>query len=182
MARTVPMTEPTVLTAGSSWQWDRSFAEFPAGEGWVLAYHLRGPGALDTEAAEIVASGDTFQVRIPASRTGIEAGTYRLAGYVSLNGERHQVHNTLVSVFPDVSGADDAGLSHAEKTLALIEAAIEGRIPADAETVQINGRAITHIPVAELVKLRGSYRSLVWRERNPGQIGPSVKVRFGQPS
>lgn len=178
MARTTPTTEPVQLTAGDSWAWDRSFSAFPAADGWSLTYHLRGAASLDIAAA---VAGAGFEVRVPATSTSaLPAGSYRLAGYASNGAERIEVYNAVLTVLPNFAAAGaDAGLSHAERTLRIIEAAIEGRISSDMESYQVNGRAITKIATPELVRLRGHYASRVWRERNPGRLGATVEVSFG---
>lgn len=65
-----------------------------------------------------------------------------------------------------------------ERTLAVLEAAIAGRLPAGIESYQIAGRAVNKIPMKELVQLRGQYRAAVWRQQNPGKLGVPYEVEF----
>ena len=49
--------------------------------------------------------------------------------------------------------------THAERMLALIEAALEGRIPRGLESTNIDGQQIDRIPIAQLHALRVKYRT-----------------------
>lgn len=74
-----------------------------------------------------------------------------------------------------------------EKTLAAIEAVITARMnggspSADIEAYHIAGRAVTKISPTELLRLRGTYRALVWRQQHPGKLSKPRKVEFNQES
>lgn len=180
MAASIPTQEPTQVIAGDSWQWNIAYGDYPASEGWVLAYAFRGPTDLSTGSGDITVDGDGWQIRIPASATNLTAGPYRLIGYVTKTGERFTVYDAALLVLPNPITAVNAQ-SHAERTLAVIDAAIEGRLTADVESYQIHGRSVSKIPMSELVKLRAIYASAVERERNPGQFGRAVEVEFVAP-
>lgn len=184
VARTIPTCEPTELTAGDSWEWDRTDLgpDYLPSDGWALSYALSGAAA-DVIAinATTSTSGDYFEVRVPAATTArYVAGTYRLVGYVTKSPDRFPAFSGVLRVLTNYAVAVPA-LSNDETTLAAIEAAVSGRLTADIEEYQINGRAVKKIPMAELVKLQGIYRSRVARERNGGRWG-KVEVWFGQPS
>ena len=67
--------------------------------------------------------------------------------------------------------------THNKRVFAAIKDAIEGRITTDTQSFAINGRAVSQIPIEELLRLKGLYAAAVRRERT-GKIGPSVSVRF----
>lgn len=180
MAASIPTQEPTQVIAGDSWQWDIAYGDYPASDGWALAYAFRGPTDLDTGSGDVTVDADGWQVRIPATVTNLTAGPYRLIGYVTKGTERFTVYDAALLVLPNPVTAVNAQ-SHAERTLAVIDAAIEGRLTADIESYQIHGRSVSKIPMSELVKLRAIYASAVERERNPGQFGRSVEVHFVAP-
>jgi hypothetical protein len=69
-----------------------------------------------------------------------------------------------------------------ERTLAAIEAVIGGRATSDIEAYQIAGRAVTKIPMKELLRLRGIYKAVVWRQQHPGKIGKPWKIDFSTES
>jgi hypothetical protein len=65
---------PDSFSAGSTVVYRRSLPDYPASAGFVLALHLRGPGALDVEAD---ADGDDFVVTLKGSETAdLAAGDY----------------------------------------------------------------------------------------------------------
>jgi len=76
---------------------------------------------------------------------------------------------------------------HCEKTIAAIEATIEGRITVDLEHTEVastdgSKRVITKIPVAELIKIRQKYLSELESIRAAEGVSPggrrNVLVRF----
>ena len=67
--------------------------------------------------------------------------------------------------------------THAERTFAVIEAALEGRLTKDLESYQIAGRSISKIPVETLMKMRGRYAGLV-REERTGRATRRHLIRF----
>jgi hypothetical protein len=173
-------TEPTTLTAGDSWRWDRYDSDHPPSDGWTLAYHLVGAAKHDITGALVTGAGDHFEVRVPAATTAtIAAGRYVLAAYASKDGNRFEVYRDVLVVQPDMATLTDAR-SHAEKALEAIEAAIEGRLTKDLAGFSVNGRAVQHIDMAALKRLHGIYSHKVWQERNPGRLGPRVEVRFAR--
>ncbi len=164
---------PSSFAAGTTVKLRRSLADFPASAGWTYELFLRGAGALDADGT---ADGDDFLVTIPATgaggTAGLAAGTYRWLERLTKAGEVYDGDTGVVAVTIDL-GAAAAGdaQTHAERSLALIEAAIEGRIPEGMESYQVAGRAVSKIPIADLVKLRGLYAAQVATDRNGGQLG-----------
>lgn len=67
--------------------------------------------------------------------------------------------------------------THASRTLALIEAAIEGRIPAGLSMTIINGQNITRIPLEQLCQLRNEYRAEVRAELDAARIASGLPSR-----
>ncbi len=173
-----PLDElPASFEAGTTVKLRRSHADYPASAGWTLTLYLRGVGTLDAEATE---SGDDYLVTLAADDTAaLAAGTYRWVERVEKDGEVYTAATGVVSVTLDlaVAEAGDAQ-THAERTLALIEAALEGRIPQGMESYQVAGRAVTKIPIKDLADLRGIYAAKVWRERNAGKLLPAAQLRF----
>lgn len=169
---------PPHFAAGTTVKLRRSHADYPASD-WDLTLHLRGASILDVDATP---DGDDFLVTIPAADSdGLTPGTYRWAERVSDGTEVYTAATGVVEITLDMATATaGAAQSHAERTLALIEAALEGRIPEGMESYQVAGRAVTKIPIAELAKLRGIYAAKVWREKNPGKMLPPVQLVFAR--
>jgi hypothetical protein len=185
LAPTVPQTEPTKLVIGDFWTWTKVLSTYPPVDGWVLSYSIRGVSTL-ADVNVVVASNVTtgvYTVTVtPAVTAALAAGAYKWQSYATLAGNRYTVDTGVFTVVPNLSALTGAqGQTHAEKTLALIEAAIEGRVPADFEHYTIAGRQIQKIPILTLVKLRAIYQSKVYRLQNPGQLGPQVLAQMNNP-
>lgn len=174
--------EPTTLTAGSSWQWDVTYSDYPPSDGWALTYVFRGPEDYTTQDGETDADGDTYQVRIPKANTDLTAGAYRLVGYVDDGIDRFVVYDAPLTVLANPTTAVNAA-SHDEEMLALIDAAIESRLTGSTgvRSFTVNGRAVEYWSLEELLKLQSVYRSRVARQRRGGQL-ESWTVRFGAPA
>lgn len=168
MVLTVPTCEPKAVTAGSSWQWDKTLPDYLPSDGWTLKYALRGPSVLDL-AADTSELGDYFEVRtLPAATAALAPGRYRLLAYVDNGTDQFDILAGTIVVNPDIRAmAEGDGESENEQVLTLIKARISGRLPADRENFQINGTAITRIPIEQLVQLQRVYELRVLFERDP---------------
>jgi hypothetical protein len=181
---TIPSIEPEVARAGDTWKWSKSFASYPVSEGWALSYSFRGASVLLDADVTIQANVVDWSVSVAANKTApLIPGTYRWAAFVTKAGERYTADEGVLVVERNLStaAAGDA-LSHAEKTLAIVEAALAGRLTADIEEYLINGKQVRKIGVPELKKLRKQYRNEVWRQRNGNKLGPQHQLTFGRAS
>ena len=197
MAPVTPTGEPADLVIGDSWRWRiPDHADYPNSESWTLEYDFVGVGILLVANITIAfqTSGDDqdhWLVTVAAATTAaIDDGRYDLfkrfvgsgthAGRTETIGRDGKLGGApfSVSVREDPRVAT-AGLfqSHAEKTLALINTALEGRLTKDFESYQIAGRSISKIPVRDLYALRSRYAAAVRQERT-GRIGRKVEVEF----
>lgn len=184
MAPVVPSTEPTVFTAGDTVKWTKAFADYPPSESWTLTYYFRGVSALD-KAATGAPTDAVYSVTLAAADTAIlKAGRYSWVAIVTKAGERYVAGRGVLTVLADVATADAGDLqTHAEKMLALIEQELYNRVSnqRSIETYQIDGRAISKIPIGDLKRLRGQYRGELAGLRNPGKFGVPVGAVFGRP-
>lgn len=186
MSPAIATTEPDVLIAGDTWQWDKHVADYSAADGWQLSYVFQGTERLPLAwSAEVVAhpNGVDFRVTVPADTTkGLTPGTLLWQAYVTKAAERHTVDSGSITLKANfATAAAGSQRTHAEKTLAVLKAAIEGRLTADIESYQIHGRAVNKIPMEQLVKLRGRYEAMVYRERHPDLLFTPVEVVFRNP-
>ena len=182
MAAEIPTSEPLEIVAGDTVKWTKSLPDYSATE-WTLRYRIIGAGVDHEATVTVVGSG--WSVEFAASlMTAIVADlTCRLVGWVEAASEKWTIYDDYVRVLPNLRTATAANLKTTEvATLEVIEAAISGRLTADMESYQIDGKSVTKIPVLQLMQLRGTYRALVWRQQNPGKSFPSVKTRFVSPS
>jgi len=184
VAADIPTNEPAELRAGDTWKWTRSLADYPA-SAWTLKYRFKSP----TAGFEITAttSGNDYAITVTAATTaGYAAGTYTWIAWVEGGtSEKYTVDTGIMAVDADYrSGTATAALddrSHARKTLAAIESWIESRNPGVAE-YEIAGRRMKYIPVADLLKLRQSYKTEVSAEEAAEAIrnglGTSRRIQF----
>jgi hypothetical protein len=122
------------------------------------------------------APGDT-QPLLPAGAGASVPLTYVERLIAAADGEIMDVVNGRIMCEPNLALANaGAALSYEEQTLLVLEAAIQGRLTADIENYSIAGRSVSKIPARELLALRGQFKAIVWRQRNPGRITQTVDV------
>lgn len=173
----VASTKPTRLNAGDSASWVASLPAYPASSGWSLSFALVNSTASHPIAA--TALGDDFEVSISSSASiGYTPGVYTLIGYVAKGGERIQVSESRLDVFPDVTVAADRR-TQAERTLAAIEDLLEGKADDDQQMIQYAGRTLSRYTFDQLEAIRSRLKRTVAREqaRKAGHKG-SIGVRF----
>lgn len=163
--------------AGSSLYWDATYPDFPPSEGWALAYYVTGPAIRAWSGGTYInASGETYQVRIPATQTEAmpAAGTYRLIARVSKAGEVHEIYNESLLVLANPATAVAAS-SHARQMRDAIRAAFLAAAP-DAHLVSfsINNRSQTYSREDAKAEL-AHWEYLVALEDNPdGRLSHAV--------
>ena len=166
---------PDEFAAGTTVTYTRSVADFKATDGWVLSLYLNGA---TQHSFGSTASGANFIVTIPATET-FKPGVYQWRERVAKAGEVHEVGAGSVAIEKDIATAVPGDMqSWEEKQLAVVEDAIAGRLSSDMQSYQIAGRAVTKIPMEELLKLRGQLARAVWQQKNPGKFGPTVLATF----
>ena len=182
----IPTNEPASLRAGDTWKWTKTLADYPA-SAWTLKYRFKSA----TAGFEITAttSGTDYDITVAAlTTTGYTAGTYTWIAWVEGGtAEKYTVDTGVMAVSADYrAGTATAALddrSHARKTLAAIEAWIESRSPGVARYA-IAGREMQYIPLADLLKLRQTYKSEVAAEdaaeaiRNGTGTGRRIQFRL----
>lgn len=186
MAPQIPVGEPTTIVAGDTVQFTKGLGDFSALDGWVLKYRLFGPVGtaatplVDKTVTGAVQGGGWLVAFAPADTAAINAdGTFRLVGQVSLSGETHTIYDAVVVIDANpLTTTPVASQTHADRALALIEAAIEKRLPADMEHYQIDGKSVGKIETRQLMRLRARYRHEVWRQRHPTLAAPQRTVVF----
>lgn len=179
MSAEIPSSEPLEIIAGDTVLWHKVLADYSIAGGWTLKYRIIGTG-INLEKIATDDSG-TYLVTIAAADLAaiVAEAVCRLVGWVEKGAEKWTVYDDYCRVQPNLRTATaDQLKTKAAKTLEAIEAALEGRITADLESYQVNGRAVTKIPIKELQELRAAYTTIVWREQNRGASFPSHEIRF----
>ena len=180
-------SEPSQITAGDSLAWSASFSDYLPGDGWTLSYGLTGASTQRIDATT-GPDGLSFAVALPTTATAAwTPGCYLLTAFVNRgNGtERVTLYSRALEVLPNPTAA--APTTHAQRCLALIEAAMEGRIPRGLEETTIDGQMISRIPMKELFDLHEKYEAKVKDETALARAAAGVQrrnqiyVRFRRP-
>lgn len=168
---------PESFAAGTTVKWTSNYADYPASAGWTAKVHLAGVTLLSADAT---ASGNSFQFTLAADATKeLHAGNHQWREIVEKAGEKFIAASGNVRVEPNIEAATAGTMaSWEEATLAVVEAALAGRLTTDMESYQIAGRAIVRIPASELMKIRRDLRAVVDAQARPGKLGPTVVVQF----
>ena len=174
---------PKTITAGVTLNFRATLTAYPASSGWSLVAYLRGNSAIDLNSQ---ADGNQHLFNIPADTTkNYKAGHY---GYslraIHTTGLIDEIESGVVEIKADLATVTENSdlRSHAQKTLAAIEAVIENRATLDQERYRINNRELYRTPFDTLVKLRGFYRAEVSREQakacGKSIFGKVIRVRL----
>jgi hypothetical protein len=177
MSIAISTFEPDTIIAGDTVEWTQSISDYPATDGWTLKYSFQLIGSTeDPITFEASASGRDYSVSItPAVSAEWASGNYIWTAFVDDGTDRHRVGTGTVSVLPNPEMA--AGGTHATRTLALLELAIEGRIPAGLEQTTIDGQSILRITMPDLVLLRNKYASEVRAEQDRARVASGQASR-----
>lgn len=178
---------PATIIQGDTPSWPVSVANYPATDGWSLICKLVGTAGVITITA--AASGADYLFTVTAATSAAWAvGSYRWQYYVEKGSgptlKRVTVDSGTITIeqgFATVSTATDTRTAN-EKILDAIDAVIAGTATTDQQEITIDGTTIKRRTPMDLIKLRGLYAHKVWRERNPGKLGPAVRVTFGDPA
>lgn len=184
----IPDVVPDHFPAGTTVKFTRSLDDFLPSDGWGYTIYLNGLTQKFNKAATVV--DGIFQVEfVPSDTAALNPGPFRYAerlvndGSVdaSLTGETYDItgDELVINIEPNVASAV-AGVFNTfeERTLAVVEAAISGRLTSDIQAYQIAGRSVSKIPIAELRCIRGELKAAIWRQNNPGQLGVPFRVTF----
>jgi len=173
---------------GESLEWQKSFADYPASDGWALNYYFRGAGT--GLRVEGTADGDSFLIFVSASSTAaFTAGTYYYQGFISLETEKILVDSGEVKVLPTLTDEYETfdGRSQYKIALDAIDALIAGKATLDQQEYTIGNRQLKRYPIPDLILLRDKYAALYASEiraenRKKGKgIFKNSYVRFQKP-
>jgi len=155
--------EPTKLHAGDSVTWSRDEPGYPASAGWALRYVFSGPDRYTVDAQ----GGAPYLVALNAEATASwPPGLYRWVALALRGDQRLTVATGTVEVSPNLETAEPSDArGHAQRMLAMIEAALEKRIPKDQQSYEIDGMRLDRIPIERLDALRTKYRREVQRDK-----------------
>jgi hypothetical protein len=177
---TRPTAIPAQLTAGDSWTWERSHADYPADDGWVLSYGIVGDELVEWEPGWATTEGSVHVVTIPMAATAkLKAGgSYRFVEMVTKASERTSLTNSVHIVEADpIQFAAGDGISWARRMVRTIEAFLEGHLEDGLQYQMIGTRQLQHIPLPELRAFLAQLRDEVATERagRAGILGRPIR-------
>ena len=176
-------TPPARIIAGDTIDFTWSHPDHPASAGWTTAWRLIGAGIAGLPLAlSASASGNAFQVTALAAATAAVAVPARgasavLAGWAMLSAQRFEVFRAPVQLLPDPATITGDLRGHAARTLAAIEALLEGRASKDQMSYRIGDRELSRIPIAELLQLRDYYSREAKREADAMALASGLPRR-----
>ncbi len=176
---------PAAFRSGDTVAWALTLPDYDAGGGWTLTYTFVSTTQVKTLVA--VGAGTTYTTSLAAVDSAAwAADDWAWQATIGNGTERYTVGTGRTTVLPSLVGAaagfDSRG--HARKVVDAIEAVIEGRASEAESDLQINGRAIKYIPVAELLALRDRYKLELTMGIAAGNFAntprgmPDLRVRF----
>jgi hypothetical protein len=166
--------EPSSITAGETVAWTRVSTDYPPGGAYTLRTYLRGAGSLDLTGE--ASNGAWLFTVTSAASSDLPAGRHDSITYAESGTgtalARYLVDRRTVQVLPNLVIAQKGDrITHAARTLAMIEAVIEGRVTDDVEAYTMpDGRQVTAVALMDLMRLRGIYRAQVAREQGVSTI------------
>jgi len=172
---------PESFAAGTTIKYTKSFASYPADDGWTLTLYLAGATA---EHVDAVADGAAFDVTIAATLTSspFQPGLYKWSERVSKSGEVYEVAFGVVEIKDNLAEATDGSSQEwLERAIPVLRAHVEGRLTAGMQSYSIAGRAVSKIPVKEAVDLLTLLESRLKRLKHPGRISRPGLVQIVKP-
>jgi hypothetical protein len=159
-------SEPVRLAAGTSAQWTRALASYPADDGWVLSYgFLRIPTG-DLIHITAAADGSVHKIDVPPTDTADWlAGEYNGQGRVVKGAESHLVWRGRIVILPDLVNAGQIDTrSKARRILDFIDESFERAAKKETVAATIEGVALTFRNLRELQEARNYWAALVAAE------------------
>jgi hypothetical protein len=173
---------PLLFTAGQTVKFTREFNDF-SNTDWAYTIYFNGASNVFHKAG--VNQGNGWLITLTPTDLAVAAGIYRYierlvnAATPTPTGEVYTVGDGVAQIEVDLATAPaGAMLTFWEKTLAVVEAALSGRLTSDLQSYQIAGRAVQKIPIKELMQIRGYAKSMIRQAAMPNQIGEPVRVEF----
>jgi hypothetical protein len=172
---------PTELLAGSTWQWDRDYGDYPQPTWIATAYFEKADKTFNVAA---VASGTAQRFTIAAATTATyPPGHYRIRVRVT-DGATVAIAESGwcdIEVDPAAAGTYDTR-TDARKMLDAINAFLIGNASTAQASMSIAGRQISRWSLAELTAWRDKLKIEVRTEEQGVSAGRgrNIKVRFGR--
>lgn len=159
----LPLTTiPVSFTIGNTLDVVLSFGDFPAPTYNAVLY-LTSHGKTTITVNAIDYSSEHRFLLSGGSTQSWVAGTYDWMVRVDGLGVLVTAASGKITLLPDPAqlNANSDARSHARKTLDLLQAAIEGRLPNALDSYSVDGRTLNKVKFTELVQMRDRYQGIV---------------------
>lgn len=172
---------PSTLTAGDTWSWTSSFADYEAPTWGATVYFENAAASFSATAAD---SGSDHAFSIAAATTTpLKAGRYKWSIRVNDGTSYFTAEEGWIEVKADPAATGNRDpRTWARRTLDAVEATLEGRATDGQLAHTIKDRSISRIPIPELMDLRTQLRQEV-RTEEQGEsagLGRNIKTRFSR--
>jgi hypothetical protein len=174
-------TLPDQIMAGLDFQATLDLADYPATT-WALQALLRGPQAINLTAAP---NGTSFIFSAPAATTSTwQPGDYWFSLRATMGSAIMDAGSGKLTIVPDLATVTEPydGRTQAAIALEAINAVLAKRATQDQQRYKINERELWRTNMADLLKLRAYYATVVAREnaklRGNSRFGRPVIVKF----
>lgn len=194
MSPPIPTEVPSVITAGTTVQFTRSFQDFPPADGWIYKFDLNAPSGVVHNTAE--EGSDPFKLTLAPTDTASlvtdpdgEVCYYQESVTLPGSGGDPDVVQVVgtgpITILLNLATAPPGAMtSHAQKMVTLIEAEIERRMTegGGVQSYSIGtgaaARALVKVPIEKLQEMLGKYKAQLNAQANPSGLGNAIKVAF----
>ena len=186
---TIATTEPSSLTAGDTATWLKSLPDYPATDGWALAYTLLN-AAGKISIASTPQGADHLVAASATASAAWAAGDYewvaRVSRTVAMVLEAHTVGRGRITVAPAFDAAQRLDTrSQARQALEAVTAYLSNPANLGAASYSIAGRTLARHTIPDLIALKSHLQGEVAREDAAAAVAHGlpdrrrVFVRFG---
>jgi hypothetical protein len=178
----IAVKTPATVIAGDTWQWLRTFDNYPSTLYALTYYFQNGSNRFEIAAS---ASGSDFLVTFSSESTKeIAAGEYNYFARLSSLALTKTIEQGTITVLPDPASANAQDYrTENRKILDAITAALKQKATRDQLATSVAGRTISRYSITELIELQKRYEAKCELEETPGKRSGrrDIKLRFTSP-
>ena len=175
---------PEVIYTGDTVKFIVDIESYKSSDNYKLVYRFINAEGREFEIESTPINANGHLIEIPAAITETLEGEFIYQAAVVGNSIRVIFDTGRIKTVPGLEGTGFIDTrTHAEKTLEVIEAALEGKLTKDVAEYAINGRSIKRYSIESLIMLRDKYRREVNAEKRASKFGRGlqpnkIRVRF----
>jgi len=182
-----PQYFPPEITIGETLEWEKDFDDFPADDGWVVTYYVRGPGTGFDIAGTADGTTHVFTVTSTTSDDLNVVGVYKYQAWAVKDSEKHLADSGTTKTIASLAALTPASTTFETRSkfkiiLDNIDAIMAGTATLDQQSYTIgtagSTRTLSRIPRLELLELRKYYAAKVARENRKGRTNRLIFAQF----